>query len=86
MIYCGNLNIRKQQMQSRRLSLIEAVTNVVVGLTVAYATQVLVFPLYGFHATPAQHASITAIFTAVSLVRSYWLRRIFNRIREDAQP
>ena len=71
-------------MQSRRLSLIEAVANVAVGLLVAYATQVVVFPMFGFHATPGQHAAITAIFTVVSLVRSYALRRIFNRIREDA--
>ena len=68
-------------MQSRRLSLIEAFTNVAVGLLVAYATQVVVFPLFGFHATPGQHAAITAIFTVVSLIRSYFLRRCFERIR-----
>lgn len=68
-------------MQSRRLSLIEALANVAVGLLVAFATQVIVFPLFGFNATTGQHIAITAIFTVVSLVRSYALRRVFNRIR-----
>jgi len=68
-------------VQSRRLSLIEAVANVAVGLGVAYGTQVVVFPLFGFNATTGQHVAITAIFTAVSLVRSYAIRRIFCRIR-----
>lgn len=71
--------------QSRRMSAIESVVNVVVGLLVAYSTQVLVFPLFGLHATVGEHIAISAIFTAVSLVRSYALRRVFNnRIREDA--
>lgn len=68
-------------MQSRRLSLIEAVANVLVGLGVAYATQVVVFPMFGFHASTEQHLAITGIFTVVSLVRSYALRRLFCRIR-----
>ena len=72
-------------MQSRRLSLIEAFANVAVGLLVAYATQVAVFPLFGFHASAEQHMAITAIFTVVSLVRSYCLRRLFCRIREVAE-
>lgn len=68
-------------MQSRRLSALEAVANVVVGLGVAFATQVVVFPMFGFYASTQQHVALTAIFTAVSLVRSYALRRVFNRIR-----
>lgn len=68
--------------QSRRMSAVESVTNVVVGLGVAFATQVAVFPLFGLHASTSEHIAISAIFTVVSLVRSYALRRVFNRIRE----
>lgn len=42
--------------------------------------QAAVFPLFGLRATASQHLAIGAIFTAVSLVRSYALRRVFNRI------
>jgi hypothetical protein len=66
-------------MQSRTMSLIEALTNVLVGYGVAVATQVMVFPLFGLHASLDQNLSIGLIFTGVSLARSYVLRRIFNQ-------
>lgn len=68
-------------MQPFRWSVVESVVNILVGIVVAYATQVAVFPLFGFHATHAEHAIITGIFTAVSFVRSLALRRLFNRLR-----
>ena len=37
--------------QSRRLSLIEAITNVAVGYVLAVVTQMLVFPWFGLHAS-----------------------------------
>ena len=51
---------------------------------VAITAQVLVFPLFGFHAAPAQHLAIGAIFTGVSLIRSFALRRLFEAIRQQA--
>ncbi|HXU93378.1 MAG TPA: hypothetical protein VFP33_06950 [Gallionella sp.] len=68
-------------MQSRRMSLIESFVNVLIGIGIAYLTQVLVFPLFGIHVGASTHLSITLIFTVVSLVHSYFLRRLFNRIR-----
>jgi len=67
--------------QSRRMSLIEAVANVAVGFCIAVVAQALVFPLFGFHAAPAQHLAISAIFTVASLIRSFALRRLFEAIR-----
>ena len=49
--------------QSRLMSLVEAVTNVVVGYALAVSTQVLVFPLFGLEATLRQSLGIGAIFT-----------------------
>lgn len=66
-------------MQSKRHSLIEAVLNVVIGYFIAIATQVAVFPLFGIHIPLEQDLLIGLIFTVVSLVRSYALRRLFNR-------
>ena len=54
---------------------------VLVGYGVAVATQWLVFPLFGLHATLQENLLIGLIFTAVSLVRSYVLRRAFEALR-----
>ena len=44
--------------QSRRMSLIEAWTNVVVGYVLAIATQLAVFPLFGIEAALPEHLAI----------------------------
>ncbi len=66
--------------QSRAWSAAEAVGNVLVGYGIAVLTQVVVFPWFGVHLPLASHTAIGAIFTVVSLLRSYTLRRIFNRM------
>lgn len=66
--------------QSRAASALESWANVAVGYGVAILTQWAVFPLFGLSATIDQHMSIALIFTAVSLVRSYTIRRFFNRL------
>jgi hypothetical protein len=65
-------------MQSRWMSFVEAVTNIAVGYLVAVLTQILVFPLFGLHATLQDNLLIGALFTLSSLVRGYALRRLFD--------
>lgn len=67
--------------QSRRMSFAEALTNVAVGYGIAVATQIAVFPLFGLHASLSDNLLMGAIFTVVSIVRSYSLRRLFEAIR-----
>ena len=67
--------------QSRTMSLVEAVANVVVGYGVAVITQMLVFPLFGLQTTLAQNLKMGAVFSIVSIIRSFALRRIFEAIR-----
>lgn len=67
--------------QSRRASFAEATTNTLVGYGVAIAAQVAIFPLFGIYISVADHAVIGLLFTAVSLVRSYVLRRLFEALR-----
>ncbi len=69
-----------RRAQSRAASLLEAGTNVLVGYVVALLAQQLVFPLVGIHTTLAEDSAIAAAFTAVSLARSYLLRRVFERL------
>lgn len=68
-------------MQSRLMSLVEAGANVAVGFLVALATQLVVFPVFGLEATLGQNLAIGGVFTAVSVVRSYLLRRAFEALR-----
>jgi hypothetical protein len=67
--------------QSRRMSLVESLVNVAVGLHVAVVTQIAVFPLFGLHASLSENLAIGAIFTGASIARSYALRRLFETIR-----
>ncbi len=67
--------------QSRLMSLVEAVANVIVGYGVAVVTQILIFPIFGLHTTLAQNLKMGAIFTVVSIARSFALRRVFEAIR-----
>jgi len=67
-------------MQSRRRSLIKAITNVAVGYALALATQIIVFPWFGLHTSLADNLALSAVFVGISLLRSYALRRLFARI------
>jgi len=67
--------------QSERGSLIEAVANTVVGYGLAVATQFAVFPIYGLQVGVVENLGLGLVFTAVSLVRGYLLRRLFDRLR-----
>ena len=64
--------------QSRRMSLVEAVTNVVVGFVVALLTQIIVFPLFDIEVTLGENLAIGLLFTLASIYRSFVLRRVLT--------
>jgi hypothetical protein len=67
--------------QSRAMSLVEVTTNIALGFLLALLTQYAVFPLFGLVVSLTNNLVIGAVFTAVSLVRSFTLRRLFEAIR-----
>lgn len=67
-------------MQKRWQSFVESCINVVIGYGVALLAQLSVFPLFGIEIPMASNLAIGAIFTAISIVRSYAVRRVFNRL------
>jgi hypothetical protein len=71
--------------QSRTMSLVESIANVLAGFGVAVATQIAIFPLFGLRTTLPENLAMGAIFTVVSIARSYCLRRVFERIRARAE-
>jgi hypothetical protein len=64
--------------QSRRQSLLEAIANIVLGYVLAVTIQLMVFPLFELGVPLRDSLSIGAIFTVVSILRSYALRRAFE--------
>lgn len=70
--------------QSRLRSATEAVTNVVVGFVLSAMVTAIVFPMFGYPIRLADNLAISAIFTVVSILRSYALRRLFNHL--DGRP
>jgi hypothetical protein len=66
--------------QTRTHSLIESATNIAIGYSVALASQLAIFPLYGIHIPLSDNLAIGAWFTVISLARSYVIRRWFNKI------
>jgi hypothetical protein len=72
-------------MQSRRMSFVEAIVNVLVGYGVALLTQTLVFPLFGLRVSLGENLLLGSVFTLVSIARSYWLRRLFETFKQRYQ-
>ncbi len=64
--------------QTRKRSALEAVMNVLIGYGIAVMAQIAIFPIFGIHVPISSNLAIGALFTIVSLVRSYCLRRLFN--------
>ena len=62
------------------MSLVESLTNVLVGYGIAVATQGVVFPWFGLRTSLSDDLAIGGIFTVVSIIRSYMLRRVFERL------
>lgn len=65
-------------MQTRRGSLIEVCVNTGTGFVVAYAAGLIVYPMFGLDVGGATNLALVAIFTLISVIRSYAVRRCFN--------
>lgn len=71
-------------MQSRYQSFIEALLNVLIGYVVALASQLLIFPLFEIKVSFTENLLIGGYFTIISIVRSYAIRRWFNKKLHNA--
>ena len=70
-------------MQSKRMSIIESVANIALGMLVSYALAMLVLPIWFGEVKAHQAIEITAVYTIASFARTYCLRRVFNLRRES---
>lgn len=65
-------------MQSNFLSWAEAITNTFVGFFISVVVTLLIMPLWGFEPTAKDAVEITVVYSAISIVRGYVVRRLFN--------
>lgn len=71
-------------MQSKLSSFIESLINILIGYGVALGSHLVIFPHYGVNLPLHENMIIGCWFTIISLVRSYIIRRWFNRILHNA--
>ena len=64
-------------MQHNRASAVESFVGTAIGYIESIAATHTVLPAFGLSVTVADSVGISAIFTAISVVRSYLVRRIF---------
>lgn len=68
--------------QTRTGSAAEAAVNVAVGFSINWTCNMVFLPMFGFDTlTAAKAFGIGLVFTIVSLVRQYVLRRWFNGLK-----
>ena len=65
-------------MQTKKQSLIETLTNVGIGWFISFIANMLVLPLFGYNINLTDGVLISIIFTIISIVRGYVVRRWFN--------
>lgn len=74
--------------QPKLMSWLETCLNTGIGLAIAIGAQALIFPLFGFNPPLSTNVSIALIFTVISIVRGYLMRRLFEalHIRRPLSP
>ena len=64
--------------QTKTQSAVESAANVSIGYVVSLAANATILPLFGISISASENLAIGAIYTAISIVRSYFVRRAFN--------
>lgn len=65
-------------MQTKKQSMIESLTSTTIGWLIGVILNMLVLPLFDYDVSLTDGVLISIIFTAVSVIRSYVIRRWFN--------
>lgn len=64
--------------QSRTWSLVETITNVIIGYWIVVAGQTVIYPLFGLKVSLAANMQIAGVFMVIGIARGFLLRRLFN--------
>lgn len=66
--------------QTRTASAIETLASTAFGFGVSWAATPFILAWFGYQTTVGSSFGITAVYTALSLLRGYIVRRVFARI------
>jgi len=67
--------------QSKQKSFIESTIQTIIGLGTSILIQVVLYPLMGIPVTFSQNIIITMVFFSVSIIRGYFIRRLFDKLK-----
>lgn len=69
-------------MQTKKQSLIESLTSTTIGIIIGIVLNLTILPIFGYPVSVVDSLWISVIFTVVSIIRSYIIRRWFNSKEE----
>lgn len=74
--------------QSRAMSFVESVVNILVGFGISLGAQIVFLPMLGVAVSLGQNLIFALIMTVISIARSFLLRRLFEalHIRRPLTP
>ena len=58
--------------------MIESLTSTTIGIIIGIVLNLTILPVFGYNITVVDSLWVSLIFTAISVIRSYAVRRIFN--------
>jgi hypothetical protein len=68
-------------MQSKKFSLFESIVNTLIGFMISLVAQLIIYPAMNIDVTFLQNIKITLLFTSISILRGYVIRRFFNGMK-----
>lgn len=72
-------------MQTKLQSRIETLVQQAIGFVVAMISQLIIFPVFDIHINMKDNLLIGIYFTIVSIIRSYLVRRAFNKVHSKQE-
>ena len=65
-------------MQTKKESLLEILISVTIGWLIGFISNMVILPLFGYPISVADSIYISILFTLISIIRGYIVRRYFN--------
>ena len=64
--------------QTKMQSVVESITNIVIGIITSFLIQIFLYPMMNIPVTFSQNIIITIVFFIASFLRGYVVRRYYN--------
>ena len=64
--------------QRKTHSFLEACISTTIGFIVAFCANLIILPAFGYTPSFGENIILTCFYTVVSIIRGYFVRRLFN--------